>query len=192
MKGKALTLYGVSLKVNVNLADFMCSFSSIKSLSYSAGRWLDTIGLDDATLDSLASNGILNLSPRGSYSWDCRHLSEDALLAFAFGDSYANDRLRRFSGRECQLSETFILRLVRARRESQGNHRLFLDLEMDIKLVAADVELSIDDLRQHGQYDDDRGVWRFTFADIPNFRIEYDDILEGVQCWSNVSGDDFY
>lgn len=101
----------VSLSLNASLADFIGSFSSVSSLSPSVTRWLNAIGLDDILLDRLASNGVLNFAA-GASSWNCRKLSDDALISFAFGDSYANDRLRSMRGFECQLSKTFIVKLV--------------------------------------------------------------------------------
>ncbi|KAH7726734.1 hypothetical protein AAVH_05621 [Aphelenchoides avenae] len=181
-----LALDDVSLKLSVSLADFIGSFSSLNSLGLGASSWFDAIGLDDTMLDLLASNGILNVSSENKRDWNCHRLSEDALLSFAFGDSCATDRLRCLRGYKCQLSETFILKLVQARRERQGNHPLYLDLELDMKLVATGLQLSIDGLWEHGLYDDGWGAWRFTFADIPNFRVEYDNIMERVRCWSNL------
>ncbi|KAH7714236.1 hypothetical protein AAVH_18393 [Aphelenchoides avenae] len=186
-----------SLKLRVSFVELIASFRfrGTKRLDLSTMRDLShQIELGDAFLRSLADHDIWNVN----FGYRRNSVSDDAIVKFAFGDfpESGNDREltiwkasaspEPFQIATAQSSDasTFIDKLVMARRESGGSHKL--------RMTVICKDFAHPALFKQAQTSR-RGVARIVFDAIPHFgmivlppRYIAGVTVRELQVWSNV------
>ncbi|KAH7694218.1 hypothetical protein AAVH_38739, partial [Aphelenchoides avenae] len=160
-------LENVSLTDDVDPWDFLGSFPSFRALNKSTLGLLEEDGKsNDAFLRTLAERGIWDHGECALPAGD-----EKSILDYLFGEYEDDERGRKLRVSCPDISEDFLLNLVKACRKRGGEHKF------EVRIVTTTWQ-NIEELTVSGEEEDigeehHQTLWRFRFDDMPDLHVEY-------------------